>query len=54
MARLGRLVIPDLPHHVTQRGNGRPIGGPEWLAAPESLTGRTWRRADAGRSELRG
>lgn len=23
MARLARLVIPDLPHHVTQRGNGR-------------------------------
>ncbi|MGQ0659791.1 transposase [Sphingosinicella sp.] len=23
MARLARLVIPGLPHHVTQRGNGR-------------------------------
>ncbi len=23
MARLARLVIPDLPYHVTQRGNGR-------------------------------
>ena len=23
MARLARLVVPDLPHHVTQRGNGR-------------------------------
>lgn len=23
MARLARLVIPDLPHHVTQRGNRR-------------------------------
>ena len=23
MARLPRLVIPGLPHHVTQRGNGR-------------------------------
>ena len=23
MARLARLVITDLPHHVTQRGNGR-------------------------------
>jgi putative transposase len=23
MARLSRLVIPGLPHHVTQRGNGR-------------------------------
>ena len=23
MARLARVVVPDLPHHVTQRGNGR-------------------------------
>ena len=23
MARLARLVIPGLPRHVTQRGNGR-------------------------------
>jgi putative transposase len=23
MARLARIVIPDVPHHVTQRGNGR-------------------------------
>jgi putative transposase len=22
MARLARVVIPGLPHHVTQRGNG--------------------------------
>ena len=23
MARLARIVIPDAPHHVTRRGNGR-------------------------------
>ena len=23
MARRARLVVPDLPHHVTQRGNRR-------------------------------
>jgi putative transposase len=23
MARLTRIVVPDLPHHVTQRGNRR-------------------------------
>lgn len=23
MARLARTVVPDIPHHVTQRGNGR-------------------------------
>jgi putative transposase len=24
MGRLARLVAPGVPHHVTQRGNGRP------------------------------
>jgi putative transposase len=23
LARIGRFVVPDLPHHVTQRGNRR-------------------------------
>jgi hypothetical protein len=23
MARLARVVVPECPHHVTQRGNGR-------------------------------
>jgi putative transposase len=23
MARLARVVVPDLPHHITQRGNRR-------------------------------
>jgi putative transposase len=23
MARLARIVVPGVPHHVTQRGNGR-------------------------------
>jgi putative transposase len=23
MARLARIVVPDIPHHVTQRGNRR-------------------------------
>jgi putative transposase len=23
MARMARLVVPGIPHHVTQRGNGR-------------------------------
>ncbi len=23
MARPARFVVPDVPHHVTQRGNGR-------------------------------
>jgi putative transposase len=23
MARLARTILPGIPHHVTQRGNGR-------------------------------
>jgi hypothetical protein len=23
MARLARFIVPGIPHHVTQRGNGR-------------------------------
>jgi hypothetical protein len=39
MARLTRLVIPGLPHHVTQRGNGRAQnvllgGGPRYVSRP--------------------
>jgi hypothetical protein len=37
MARLSRLVIPGLPHHVTQRGNGRtPVffGGDDYKGIP--------------------
>jgi putative transposase len=25
MARLSRITVPDLPHHVTQRGNRRQL-----------------------------
>ena len=25
MARIGRVVIPGIPHHITQRGNGRQV-----------------------------
>ena len=27
MARIARVVIPGMPHHLTQRGNRRAIGG---------------------------
>jgi putative transposase len=35
MARLARLVVPDLPHHVTQRGNRKQdvfFGAPDYRA----------------------
>ena len=39
MARLARLVVPDVPHHVTQRGNRRqPVFfGEEDYAAYKAL-----------------
>jgi len=39
MARLSRLVIPGLPHHVTQRGNGR---GPVFFSDADYKAYRDW------------
>ncbi len=39
MARLSRLVIPGLPHHVTQRGNGR---APVFFNAADYQAYRDW------------
>ena len=41
MARLARLVVPDVPHHITQRGNRRqPVFfGEEDYAAYKALVG---------------
>ena len=30
MARLARVVVPGLPHHVTQRGNRRQLEDAPW------------------------
>jgi putative transposase len=48
MARLARVVVPGLPHHVTQRGNGRQqtfFGAPDF-ARYRDLLGRECRAAD--------
>lgn len=47
MARLARIVLPDLPHHVTQRGNGRQqtFFGPDDYALYRDLLGRECRAA---------
>ena len=40
MARLARTAIPGIPHHVTQRGNGRQrtfFGDAEYAAYRELL-----------------
>src|SRR5258707_14991734 len=47
MARLARVVIPDHPHHVTQRGNGRArtfFGDPDY-ALHRELLAENWSAA---------
>ena len=39
MARLSRVVIPGLPHHVTQRGNGR---APVFISDSDYEAYRDW------------
>ncbi|MER9951296.1 hypothetical protein [Mesorhizobium sp. M0047] len=48
MARLA--VVPGLPHHVTQRGNGRAkvFSTPEDYALYRNLLGEHCRVADVG------
>lgn len=48
MARLPRVVIPGLPHHVTQRGNGRArtFFGDDDYALYRDLLGEHCRAAD--------
>ncbi|GAG46920.1 unnamed protein product, partial [marine sediment metagenome] len=45
MARLARVVVPGLPHHVTQRGvgltTGRPAGSDEFVRGLEKRLGRS-------------
>jgi putative transposase len=47
MARLARVVVPGVPHHVTQRGNGRgrTFFGDEDYAFYRDLLGRHCREA---------
>jgi len=40
MARMARAVFPGIPHHVTQRGNGRALGAADVLARLETESGR--------------
>jgi hypothetical protein len=48
MARLARVVIPDLPHHVTQRGNGgaRTFFGDDDYALYRDLLAASCRAAE--------
>ncbi len=58
MARLARLVVPGLPHHITQRGNRRQqvflAMVPDWnaflnSAMPEEEPGELRRHVRTGR-----
>ena len=57
MARLARVVIPGLPHHVTQRGNRREAiffedgdhGAPDFVDRLEKILGRPIARRAPGR-----
>ncbi len=50
MARLARVVVPDLPHHVTQRGNRRDrvFFGDDDYRAYLDLIGEAARRSGTG------
>ena len=52
MARIGRFVVPELPHHVTQRGNRRERvffsdADYELLGYPFNRTGRFVSKGDS-------
>jgi heterotetrameric sarcosine oxidase gamma subunit len=38
MARIGRIVVPGFPHHVTQRGNRRH----QWIASAEGAEAQSF------------
>jgi len=64
MARIGRVVIPTVPHHITQRGGrrmetffgdvrmhertGRPLGGEHFVMEISSIAGRELARKKPG------
>ena len=57
MVRLPRLALPDLPYHVTQRGNRRQpvffrLGSPDFIDHLEHVTGRRLRRGRPGRPRI--
>ena len=69
MARIGRVVIPTVPHHITQRGGrrmetffgdvrmhertGRPLGGEDFVTAMSSIAGRELARKKLGQREIK-
>ena len=68
MARMARTVVPDKPHHITQRGNNRqdvffvdddrrvywPLGTDSFISKLEKLMGRRMRPLPLGRPRKNG
>jgi len=51
MARIARAVAPEIPHHVTQRGNRRPLGVDSLLGTMELFWGRKLKPQKHGREK---
>ena len=57
MARIARYVVPDLPHHVTQRGNRRErvfFGDDDRVSTARSPRRLEWPRATLDEPNRRG
>jgi hypothetical protein len=45
MSRIARVVVPEVPHHITcHERTGRPLGTDSFIARLEKALGRTLRR----------
>lgn len=60
MARIARVVIPNIPHHIIQRGNRRQpdckayLGDGKFISLLEDICDRVLHRQKPGPKEQRG
>jgi len=49
MSRIARVVVPEVPHHITcHERTGRPLGTDSFIARLETIVGRTLRKQKPG------
>ena len=48
MPRIARVVVPEIPHHVTQRGPASDLGSEDFIARVERKADRTLRKQKPG------
>ncbi len=48
MPRIARVVMPEIPHHVTQWGPGPDLGGEDFIARGERKAVRILRKLKPG------